>query len=216
MAEEAVISVELKEFPAMKSLGDFPKVQKAISREYSIAGRRVGIVLAKEMRAVIRGGHMPDNHPVTVAFKRGSSKPLAGTTGRLFKAITYKVSGVSDRNNVVLVGVMRSNGAANVARIVHEGTKIKVTPRMSLLFKAVLSAARGKGAVRSARGQELLNDFDDATGGMIAPFRVGTTLIIPPRPFAKVVLENPKTRRLITREYSKALERAVAKLTAEK
>ena len=104
---------------------------------------------------------------------------------------------------------MRSSGAANVARIVHDGAKITVTPRMSLLFKVVLAAAQGRGQVKSARGRELLDKFNDAP---IGPPTVGTILTIPPRPFALMVLTDPGTRTIIVNEYTAAMKRAMAEL----
>ena len=193
----------------MKSLGSYAKVKRILKKNYGIAGRRVGITLAKEMRKAIRGGKFEPNSRFTIAFK-GSTKPLAGPHGRLFKAITYKVKGVSDLNNAILIGVMKENTFANIAKAVHDGAKIKVKARMSMLFKAVLAAARGRGMVRSRRGLELLHRFrDDAT---ISAPRVGSELIIPPRPFAKVVAESSKTKELIAAEYRKALARIVAEL----
>lgn len=200
------IKVELEEFPAMKSLGSFAKVKKALTSAYGRAGQRVGIRLAAAMRNVIRSGNLPANSSFTTAFKRGSTKPLVDT-GRLMKAITYKVSG--DRN-FVEIGVMKQNNAANVARIVHEGTAITVTPRMSMLFKAVLAASEGRGSVRSVRGQELLASY---RGYTVKPPRVGTILVIPPRPFGKIVLDDPASRVIIQAEYQRALAHAVDKLT---
>ena len=208
---DPVVTVELKEFPILKALGSFGKVKKALAKEYGIAGRRVGINLAKEMRKVIRSGMAPPNSKLTIGFKGGKSKPLVGATpSRLFKAVTYKVSGVSDRNNVILVGVMRMHGMANVAKIVHEGASITVSKRMSLLFRTVIAASRGKGTVRSVRGQELLEEFKDNNVNAPNP---GTELIIPPRPFAKVVMQSPKTRVLIINEYKAALARAIHALS---
>lgn len=210
MAEELTISFD--EFPIMRALRQPSRARDVFEQEYRRAGRRVGKVLEGRMREVIQSGHMPANAGLTADLK-GSSKPLVGPGpgARLFKAITSEVRGSLD-DMTISVGVMRTHEEANVARIVHEGTRpFTVTPRMAALFRAIAAFTAGRAVtLRSERAQQIA----EYARKPIAPLRVGSRLVIPPRPFAKVVLEASSTRDLVLDEYRAAMLRALNRLSS--
>ena len=214
------ITVDITEFAIVRSMREPGKAGTVFHQEFRKAGRRVGNVLERDMRRVIRSGMPPAQAGFTSDVK-GSSKPLAGPGGRLFKAITSEVGGeLGDGRTrrggggdlTIAVGVMRTHEAANVAKIVHEGSKtFTVTPRMAGLFRAISAASMGKAvALRSERAHQILANIQKP----IAPLRVGTQLMIPPRQFAKVVLEASSTPDLILDEFRAAMVRALKRLAA--
>lgn len=203
------VEVKIKLFPAMKLLTNPSKVRAAIKKHYARAAKIVGMAISANMRKVIQAGVAPVNRPFTASIK-GSTKPLvgAGPGARLWKSITYKVAG--GFSTTVYVGVMRTHAKANVARIVHEGASITVTPRMALLFKVLHNiTVNGKGKATSPRAQELLADAK----GPIPALKVGTVLTMPPRKFATLTYNDPKTRHIVEATYTQALQAAMKELT---
>lgn len=214
------ITVNITEFPIVKAMRNPGKAGTVFHQEFRRAGRRIGKVLEKEMRKVIAAGISPANAGLTVDLK-GSSKPLAGPGGRLFKAITSTVGGdLGDGrtrrggggNMFIAVGVMRTHEAANVAKLVHDGSRpFTVTPKMAGLFRAISAATMGHAvSLRSERANQIASHARKP----IQPLRVGTTLQIPPRPFAKVVLEASTTPDLILDEFRAAMLKAMKRLSA--
>ena len=174
-------------------------LERAVSRAY----KRLGLILTARMRRKIRGGVPPANRPMTVALK-GSSKPLADS-GRLFKSITWRMEG-SGIERTLRVGVIKtSDEGANVAEIVHNGATVVVTPKMAMLFSVVSSATMGRPVSLYGRAEEMAR----RAKGPVYPMRVGTTITIPPRPFALMTLKDPKTpadvRRIFLEELSKGI-----------
>lgn len=177
-------------------------LQKAIDRAY----KRLGLILTARMRRKIRGGVPPANRPMTVALK-GSSKPLADS-GRLFKSITWKVEGTGIEKSLRVGVIKTSDEGANVAKIVHNGATIVVTPKMAKLFSVISSATMGRPVSLYGRAEAMAR----RAKGPVYPMRVGTTITIPPRPFALMTLKDPKTpadvRRIFLEELSKGIEGA--------
>ena len=159
------------------------------------------------MRQKIQGGIDPPNADMTRDMK-GSSKPLFDS-GRLSKSITSE-SGGSIGDFEIRVGVKRSNAAANVAKIVHDGSSQTVTRRQEVLFKMLWLASIGRKVnIKSARGQELLAQ----SKGTIAPIKEGQTLVIPPRPFALTTLRDPRVKQIVESEFKDALKRTFLALS---
>lgn len=174
-------------------------IEVATSRTY----RRLGLILSARMRRKIRGGVPPKNSPLTIALK-GSSKPLADK-GRLFKSITWKIEGTGTTRQL-RVGVIRTDDeGANVAKIVHEGARIVVTPKMSRLFSLVSSYTLGR-PTPTLHGRAL--ELATRAKGVVYPMRVGSVIVIPPRPFARMVLTDPATPKDVRRVFLEELDRA--------
>lgn len=192
------VKVEFSSFPVIHKMKNPAKVRKTLQKHYKMAARRVGLAVAAIMRKKIRGGVGPPNAPMTKEIK-GSTKQLVDT-GRLFKAVTFKVEGYYSER--IHVGVMRTNAAANIARIVHEGANVTVTKRMSILFKVLNSYTRGKPAtLKGERAEQLAS----SAKGIIPALREGTVLVIPPRPFAAETMADPKVKMIVQNEFRRAL-----------
>lgn len=197
-----MIEVVMTEFPIITAFTKPAKFRAALKMHYNRAALIVGQSIAGMMRQEIRAGVAPPNAPMTTQMK-GSTKPLVDRF-QLGKAITHKVSG--EYNQIVSIGVMRTHASANVALLVHNGTKITVTPKMSMLFKILNQASRGRRAkVTSARGQQLLQ----ASKGEIPALKEGTVLTIPPRPFVAHVAANPALGEMVKQRYTDAMKRAI-------
>lgn len=178
-------------------------IREATSRTY----KRLGLILSARMRRKIRSGVPPKNAPLTVALK-GSSKPLADS-GRLFKSITWKIENEGGPLRQLRVGVIKTDDeTANIAKVVHNGARIVVTPKMSRLFSIVSRATTG-GSVPSLHGRAL--KLVSRAKGPVFPMRVGSVITIPPRPFAKMVLTDPATPKDVRRIFLAELDRAFMK-----
>lgn len=200
MSDAIVIDIKWGKIATV--LASATKLAAITEREFKVAARRSGLQIAALMRSKIQGGVPPPNAAMTAQMK-GSTKPLVDS-GRLFKAITSEVE--SDYlGQDILVGVKRSHEAANVASVVHDGRRQRVTRKMAMLFRVLWMASRGRPiVVRSPRGQRLLA----ASKGIIPPLREGSTLVVPPRPFALLTLQDPRVRGIVELEYREALRRA--------
>jgi len=193
------VTIDIDLTPLGKNLLSQQKTKTVVSKHLGKAATKVGLGVAAKMRQRIRAGVGPANSQMTTDMK-GSSKQLADT-GRLFKAINFRIER-GRTGDTIRVGVFRTSKAANVAKIVHDGTTQQVTHRMALFFRVLWLASRGRSVVvKSARGQELLS----RSKGQIPRLREGQTLVIPPRPFAAETIQDPKTKTFIEQTYQKAL-----------
>jgi len=174
-----------------------------VENENERAGDICALKLAALMRSVISGGVDPANSPSTKQLK-GSTKSLVDF-GRLFKSVTGSSVVGSGHSTTITVGVMRTAATANVARIVHEGTQQTVTFKQALLFRVLWLASIGRKVnIRSERGRVLLAQ----SKGKFVPLKVGTVLVVPPRPFALQTLNDPRTKAIVESEFKSALKRA--------
>lgn len=215
MALHEEVTFEIEEFPIMVALRHPGRAERVLRKHYRWTGRFVGIRLSKWMRDLIRGAHpghaFAPNAEMTKELKR-SSKPLIDQA-RLFKSATHRERG--DWNETIEVGVLRTSGSADVARIVHDGAKILVTRRMARLFHALYLITSGRdpnAPLTSSRGFELLQAYD-RTGGVAPRLIEGTTLVIPPRQFASVMVRDPELKRFVEKAYSTAIKEAIHELS---
>lgn len=129
-------------------------------------------VARKYITQSITSGNYTDNSPVTAAIK-GSNRPLVDK-GMLLQSIT----GEAESWDTAIVGVLRSrmttdaNGrpkdVMSLAKILHEGATIKVTPKMRK-YLAMMSRLHP---------------------GKYFPLKQSTdTIVIPPRRFLESALE---------------------------
>lgn len=141
----------------------------------------IGIALQGLMiQIIVTDKPFKENSALTVALK-GSSTPLVND-GDLVGAITHLVAG-----KVVFIGVLRGSDSINIAEILHDGAKIKVSKAMRGFFYA-------------------LHKKNPA----IKPLKKSTKyIIIPARPFAKETLEDKGVRPFITQNGQKMLTAAL-------
>jgi hypothetical protein len=159
-----------------------------------------GKVAERYMRKVIQAGeYVQPNADLTILIKR-SSKPLVDHA-MLFKGITSRV--VNDYT--VFAGVARTDQQSyDIARVVHEGVVINVTPAMRGMFMALYKVSMGEmdPDKLEGRARELYSRM--TTGWM--PLRPDTSVIvIPPRPWATFVFQIPEFRAKVTANWRAAL-----------
>lgn len=174
---------KIKGVSALKVALDPAAMEKCNRREMKRETWLNGKLAVAKVRQVIRSGVPPRNAALTQAIK-GGDKPLVDSS-ELFNSVAAQV--VDDFT--VFVGVSRTNGAYNIAAIVHEGATIRVTPKMRALFFALWQVSIGNMSATklSARGKELYAKSTDWK-----PLRQSTTVIrIPARKFVEIALSDP-------------------------
>jgi len=161
-----------------------------------------GKVAEKIQRQTIQSGKsLQKNAALTQAIK-GADKP-AVDTGLLFQSITSKV--IDDFT--VVVGVLRTSEAYNIAVIVHEGAKVKVTPKMRGMFYALWKASKGEldPGKLTGRAKELFARQPDGWLPLDADTEV---IIIPGRPWAEIAFRNTQMIKQTRDNWKLALEAA--------
>lgn len=134
----------------LKRFGDWKRVEailnapsfdKRLNNNIRLAHSRVALMYRKDVREAIKGKKYAPNKAMTISIK-GSSTPLVDN-GDLWAAITYKVYPGHEK---VEIGIKRSAAGKgkvklwNIASILHDGTTIRVTPRMRRFFQTMFNA----------------------------------------------------------------------------
>lgn len=163
-----------------------------------------GKVLEAAQRKVLQAGSgfMKRNAPLTVKIK-GSSKPLIDH-GDLFQGITSKV--IDDFT--VFAGVLRTHESYNIAKLLHEGAKIKITPKMRTMFSLLHKASTGHfdPAKLTGRAAEL---WARSPGGWLPIGKRTRLIIIPPRRWVNLAMRRSTT--IVRKNWVDAMNRAFAK-----
>lgn len=169
-----------------------------IAREMRNATRSNGAIARKAIRKHIQSGLSPANEPLTIMIK-GSTKPGVTGRGELFKAIT---SVVIDPYTAE-VGVKKGDPEANTAIVVHEGARIKVTPKMRAMFGYLADVSDGgrPASALSGRAAEL---YRMRPGGWKALKQSTTHIRIPGRPFIEQALDDETLRRKLAHNWLSA------------
>lgn len=201
------IEINIRTTPIVEALKRPTEWKRRMAVHHARAGTIVGMKAAKMMRETINNGVHAPNSPMTKRMK-GSSKPLVDRY-QMARSITHKVLGSAEKQEI-LVGVMRTSARANVAIIVTKGATIRVTKRMSMLFKVLNAASLGKpwAKVTSDRGQQLLAQ----SKGVIPVLKEGSVLTIPPRDFVAQTAVKPALKAMIVHEYSEAVRKTMNEL----
>jgi hypothetical protein len=189
-----------------------PEQMKNIDEHLRRANRLSGKVIEAKIRDKIKEGKFEANKPLTV-FIKGDNKPLVGveTGAHLFGSITSK----EIDPKTVFIGVLRTNNFYNIALKLHEGVEIKVTDKMRGLFFVLWKASEGEldRSQLSQRAQDLF-DYTKGRKGW-KPLKPGTTkIIIPPRPFIDVTIEDDEVREIVRRNWVTALRIGFAEVKA--
>ena len=177
---------------------------KNIRKATALNGKMAEHFIRKE----IQNGRFVKNAALTIAIKK-SKKPLVHK-GDLFQSITSKLKD----DYTVFVGVLKSDKKnSNILKIVHEGARVKVTPRMrnmfNLLFNVtILGAPPDK---LTGRAKELYE-----SGAKFYPLKKGTRIIrIPPRPFLSRAMSRPQLRQKAKENWKKALDKTFRDIVAD-
>jgi hypothetical protein len=196
------MGAEWKRFAKLLQPGRFTQ---SLHKHVGSASRKLAPKLAKAMRLRIRQATTAKNAALTIAVKR-SSKPLVDF-GDLFKAVTARRMAW----DLVFAGVLRTAAGFNIAVTLHEGHAVPVTPKMRGLFLVLAQASRAKAEGYQmpkliGRAAELFARFQSWY-----PLRPSTRMIkIPPRPFARETVDDPKVRKMVVDDWSDAVQRALA------
>lgn len=180
------------------------KMDAAMRRHMRRASAINGKLAEAEARQVIRTSrNLQRNAPLTVALK-GENKPLVGLTAELFRAITSKATSP----NTVFVGVLRTDSVYNVAKTIHEGTTIPVTPAMRGLFFVLWKASTGDidPSALTGRAAEL---WDQMSSGWKPLKKSTTAIVIPSRPFMDIAFESARLMKRAQTNWQKAFQTAV-------
>lgn len=190
-----------KKFEKLFTPGVF---QRNLQKNINIATQKAALYVAGKIRDRMKSGQYVPNKPLTIAIK-GSSKPLIGLTATLWKSIAGKrVSW--DRG---IAGVLRTDGKLNIAKMIHNGGAIRVTPKMANMFKLlarysqsmfkgnyILPALRGRAAALWALNQVW--------------YRINKpTISIPPRPFIRKTWDDDRIRAFVKGLYAQGVNQAL-------
>jgi len=182
---------------------DPKKMDATLKKHLRRASGLNGLVAVKEARKVIQSGTGLDrNAALTVAIK-GENKPGVGLTGELFRAITHKVI----KDTEVFVGVLRTDEDFNIAKIVHEGVTIPVTPAMRGMFFYLWKTSIGdmEPSELTGRAAELWEHNQTWY-----PLKESTTaIVIPSRPFMDLAFKVSGLKKKVEGNWTMALRAAM-------
>lgn len=188
-----------------------PKRFNAMVRKHvRQANMRIGAMGQKIIRGVIKDGtELEPNRPLTVAIKR-SKKPLVDR-GDLWQSITFKI--LDDLT--VFVGILQESEDYNIAKILHDGIAIPVTPDMRGLFYSLWQASEGKlpPSKLSERGQQL---YERMPRGWKPLKETTTAIIIPARPFIQIAFSKPDLEQYADKAWRAAINAALAEQAGQK
>lgn len=182
-----------------------PQRFRRLSRKHlRKATERNGLEAVATIRRTIRkGGSFAANAMLTKEIK-GSSKPLVDSGSGLFQAVTSKI----DTDTSVFVGVLQTDGFYNIAKAIHDGVVIPVTPKMRQMFKALWWASIGNldPSELDGRAAEL---WKRKPGGWF-PLKDSTVaIVLPPRPFVELAFADPALKKKARANWERAMNSAI-------
>ncbi len=181
---------------------DPKKFKGAMRKELRRAAKLNGALVEREIRDVIKSGAFDDNADLTISIK-GSTKPLVDRS-QLFKSITSLV--VSDV--ISFTGVLRTDGAFNIAQLLHDGGTIGVTPKMRGLFSVLWKASKGSLDPSKLTGAaEQL--FSRKQEGWFPLKATTDAIVVPARPFILKAFASSRLASLVKANWNDAVARAL-------
>lgn len=185
---------------------DKTRAGRAVSKHMALATRRNGLIAVKAIRAAIRSGKgFEANAALTIDIKK-SQKPLVDKGG-LFQSVT---SQVVDKKTV-FAGVLQTDELFNIARALHEGAVVPVSPKMRNMFRMLWWASIGNIDPSELTGGAAL--LWERKPGDWLPLKESTTaIIIPGRPFVEVAFASPELAMKAKENWQKALASAFKEL----
>jgi hypothetical protein len=184
------------------------KFTKTVEKHMSKATKLNGALAVAAIRRNIKSGKFEPNQALTVAVK-GSNKPLVDSGHHLYGAITWK----SVAPDAVFVGVLMTNESYNIAKALHDGVRIKVTPAMRGLFFILWQVSIGKTPVTELKGRakEL---WDRMPGGWLPLSDQTQFIVIPARPFIAGAFKDQQFRKHAIKNWNQALKAAMREMAA--
>jgi hypothetical protein len=185
------------------SPSDFnPTLEKNLARATALNAKLV----RREIRERMRKRAYSPNAKLTVLLKN-SSTPLIDTAD-LWNAVTDHVVNWK----TAFVGVLKATRGrsqeelANLAAVLHEGINIEVTPSMRHLFLLLYEASLGKLDPAKLTGRAL-EIWERSKNRNFFPLGLATThIVIPPRPFFKMVFEDKTLLGTLKANWQKAVQ----------
>jgi hypothetical protein len=185
----------------------YKKAPHLLAKRLKIALGRVGLRAEREIRDWIRQGKWPRNAALTLAVKGKKARFLDQPQG-MIHAITHKVE--KDHVNVgILRNAPKGNSTMfNVAAALIAGARIRVTPKMRAMFRALANASKGGGGNNlRGRAAELFKRNKDWK-----PLRASTQyIVIPGYDFIAEPLEHAEFANAATKILEKAFAGALGK-----
>jgi hypothetical protein len=186
-----------------------PKLfEAALRRHIPKATKLNGLLAVARMRQELRNGEFAKNAPLTV-FIKGSDKPLVDG-GDLFQGITME----QINDFTVFVGVRRTDRRYDIAKAIHEGATIRVTPAMRGMFFMLWRASEGQiePSALEGRAAEL---WSRHPGGW-KPLKATTTVIvIPGRPWTEHAFDDGVLKRQAQKNWEEAIAAALREVAAQ-
>lgn len=180
------------------------KFRKRLNNNVGRAVRLNAKAAEAAMRKTLTNGMLPGQSGLQ-AYIKGSTKPGVDHAD-LFSAIT---SNKQKQIMTYFVGVLRTNENFNVAKIVHNGETINVTPKMRGMFFALWSVDKGYLSASKLTGRAA--ELYERRKGEWFPLKESTTeIIIPERPFVTITFQNQKLKSLILRNFTRASQLALS------
>ena len=170
----------------LKKFLNVPRFKTLMERKIRAATRLNAMIMHAEIRRRIRGRKYARNAKVTLMIK-GKKKPPLIRTGQLHAAIEQELI----NSYKARVGI-RPGQNAKLAKILHEGATVKITPK-----------------VRAA----IFGQIKEAGGNIdkLPKMKSKGVLRIPPRRFLTEVFENRKLRSEINRNWDNAVKGLIKK-----
>ena len=165
----------------------------------------VALHVQKEIKEVIRGGRFKENAGLTLALKEPQTRPLAHTGRLIFPAVTHKVVDPF----TAWIGIKATNRGYNIAKTVHDGVRIPVTPKMRRMFILLWRVSRGERKVGVLRGRakKLWNMNKSRRWYPIG--RGKTHILIPERPFMRRAFASKALHRRVQGIWTRAMQAAL-------
>lgn len=203
-----VATIKFHGFKKIEHALDDKRFSTVLRAHIRKANVKIGLHARKTVRDVVKSSILTKNRPLTIAIK-GSEKSMVDR-GDFWQSLTYKV--ISDLQ--VFVGVLQQSAEYNIAKVLHDGVVIPVTPQMRGLFWALWQVSIGAmpKSNLSERGQELIEQMPEGW----KPLKDSTTaIIIPSRPFIRIAFENKSLEAYARQMWSSATAAAFKELSTK-
>jgi hypothetical protein len=187
---------------------DPEKFRRQLRSNVSAANAKIGSFGKKLVRKTIKEGKLAQNKPLTV-FIKGSTKPLIDRSD-LWQAITFK----QPSWHTVFIGVLQRDEAANIAELLHEGGRIRVTENMRAMFRALWMVSEGKMDAGKLKGRAAELWARRPSAGWL-PLSDATDFIeIPARPFIREPLDTNEFKATVKKLWEDAITRTFQQIAA--
>jgi len=175
-------------------------------RNIEVATGRVAHAIKATVKKKIQKKEFEANAALTVSIKK-SSTPLVDKGIGIFGAIAVQ----QPEWNTAFIGVLRSDRRYNIARALHNGTNIKVTPKMRAMFRFLWLASEGRDVQLTGAAAALFGRMNHGW----KPLRDSTKAIkIPARPFIKDAVDAPEVKRFAQQQWRDAVQRTLKEMAA--